>query len=285
MNLHSLTHQNTTMSGRAMSTENPRLENHVPFWKFDLPSPNTPVTTNINPKILRTTPNHISEIFLEFPTTTLGIRGLSIFGGIVITVINLVVLALVIDTMLSASIEPYLFPITLCFAIFIFSLWMVMPAIRMDFELPQNQPLRFNRLRRKVYAYHFHYSWLYPFSKTKWGVRTTAYNWDDLHAEASSVYGPMGTGGLKESISLCALKPGTHEVIDRFHLIDDIFLGEQYWAMICLYMQQGPEALPTLIYEPRDWDTDPVCRWAPKVQWPADMDLESRTAPTPGDAP
>ncbi|MGH8486222.1 MAG: DUF6708 domain-containing protein, partial [Pseudomonas sp.] len=110
------------------------------------------------------------------------------------------------------------------------------------------------------------------------------YNWDDLRAEACSVYGPMGTGGLIESVTLAVVEPGTNKVLDRFHFAHGILQGEMYWAMAQLFMQQGPEALPEFEYYPRDWNNEESTfnlarRFAPKVQWPHAMDLESRTAP------
>ncbi|MGH8388494.1 MAG: DUF6708 domain-containing protein [Pseudomonas sp.] len=155
---------------------------------------------------------------------------------------------------------------------------------RMDVEAPRDEPIRFNRLRRKVYVYRFHHDGLRPFSRTAWGVRTEVYDWDDLRAEACSVYGPMGTGGSIQSVSIAVVKPGTNQVIDRFNFAHSIQEGEMYWAMALLFMQQGPHALPHFPHPPRDWNNEDVSfnlarRLAPKVQWPADIDLESRSAP------
>ncbi|PTR26253.1 hypothetical protein C8K63_104426 [Pseudomonas sp. GV085] len=167
---------------------------------------------------------------------------------------------------------------------FIIPLWGSVFIWRMDVEAPRDEPIRFNRVRRKVYVYRFHHDGLRPFSRTAWGVRTEVYDWDDLRAEACSVYGPMGSGGLIETVTLAVVKPGTHHVIDRFHFAHEIQQGEMYWAMAQLFMQQGPQALPTFPRPPRDWNNEGVNfnlarRLAPKVRWPAEIDLESRTAP------
>lgn len=50
------------------------------------------------------------------------------------------------------------------------------------------------------------------------------------------------------------------------------------------FMNQGPEALPQYPNPPRDWNNHVppyhlALRLAPKVEWPADMDVESRTGP------
>jgi len=166
------------------------------------------------------------------------------------------------------------------------------PYIRMDIGQPRNQPIRFNRHRRKVYFYQYRFDLLHPFGQKGWGVKPVVYDWDDLTAEAYRIYGAMGYGGLREEVKLSVRKSGSEEVIDRVFLTNDIEKGEQYWAIARLFMQQGPEALPDFILPPRDWDEfpksspwenalhrNPFDRLAPKVQWPAEMDLESRTAP------
>ncbi|OXS21490.1 hypothetical protein JYG38_12080 [Pseudomonas rhodesiae] len=154
----------------------------------------------------------------------------------------------------------------------------------MDTEAPRDEPIRFNRFRRKAYVYRFHRDGLRPFSGNAWGVRAEVYEWDNLRAEACSVYGPMGSGGLIETVTLAVVKPGTNQVTDRFHFAHEIQQGEMYWAMAQLFMQQGPQALPQFPRSPRDWNNEDMTfnlarRLAPKVQWPADIDLESRTAP------
>jgi hypothetical protein len=94
----------------------------------------------------------------------------------------------------------------------------------------------------------------------------------------------MGSGGLIETVSLALVKPGTNNVLDRFHFAHGGLEAEMYWALAQLYMQQGPDALPDFDRPPRDWNNDDVtlnfARYlAPKVKWPEAMDIESRTAP------
>jgi hypothetical protein len=167
---------------------------------------------------------------------------------------------------------------------FIVALWAGIYFWRMDTAAPRDEPIRFNRFRRKVYVYRFRHDGLRPFSRTAWGTRVEVHDWDNLRAEACSVYGPMGSGGLIETVTLAVVKPGTHQVIDRFHFAHEIQQGEMYWAMAQLFMQQGPQALPTFSRPSRDWNNENVTfnlarRLAPKVRWPAELDLESRTAP------
>jgi len=161
----------------------------------------------------------------------------------------------------------------------------------MDFGFPQNEPIRFNRQRRKVYFYQYRFNLLSPFGKKKWGVIPVAYDWDDLTLEAYRIYAP-GYGGLKEEVKISIRKPGTHDVIDRVFFTDDIEESEQLWAIVRLYMQQGPDAIPDFLHPATNKNEipdsnlgekvvfrNPFDRLAPEVQWPAEMDLESRTAP------
>lgn len=169
-------------------------------------------------------------------------------------------------------------------AIMTFLQWITIPAIRMDHGLPRDEPIRFNRLRRKVYVYQYKLDRLRVFSRRYWGVQPEVYDWDDLHAEACSIYLPMGGGGLIENIIISVRKPGTKEVTDRFFFSYDWEQGQAYWAIAQAFMEVGPQALPDFVYPPRDWNNESIAfdfipHFAPKVQWPEELDLESRTAP------
>ena len=98
-----------------------------------------------------------------------------------------------------------------------------------------------------------------------------------------SVYGPMGTGGFVETVTLAFLEPGTGRVIDRLPFAHGRQQGEMYWALAQLFMQEGPRALPIFTRPPRDWNNEThyfnlARRFAPKVEWPPETDLESKTA-------
>ncbi|WP_338395496.1 DUF6708 domain-containing protein [Pseudomonas mosselii] len=45
----------------------------------------------------------------------------------------------------------------------------MIPFVRLDIELPRNEPIRFNRLRQKVYFYEYRFDRFYIFSRKKWG--------------------------------------------------------------------------------------------------------------------
>ncbi|MBN3858019.1 hypothetical protein G3N59_32000 [Paraburkholderia sp. Ac-20340] len=148
---------------------------------------------------------------------------------------------------------------------------------------PRDLPLRFNRLRRKVYVYGFHSVWWNPF--TRWYVTTTSYDWDDLRAEKWKVRAATANGGLiiKEGVSIAVVRPGTNEVIERFDLSTRAANTSNVWAYVCHYMQHGRQGLDPGEVEPHDANDVPpynlALRLAPRVEWPADMDAESRSAP------
>ncbi|WP_353744900.1 DUF6708 domain-containing protein [Pseudomonas sp. PGPPP1] len=211
-------------------------------------------------------------------------RGVGLCIAPFFLLLSIVALALLISYIVKSQDLPPLIPSASIITSVVVGIWTGAYIWRMDVEAPRDEPIRFNRLRRKVYVYRFHRNGLRPFSRTAWGIRAEVYDWDDLRAEACSVYGPMGSGGLIETVTLAVVKPGTRQVIDRFHFAHEIQQGEMYWAMAQLFMQQGPHALPTFPRPPRDWNNETVTfnlarRLAPKVRWPAEIDRESRTAP------
>ena len=146
---------------------------------------------------------------------------------------------------------------------------------------PRDEPLRFNRARRKVYAYNFKYRWWNPFER--WRVMPVAYDWSQIRAELWSQQGATASGVYmsKGGVMLSVVEPGTNRVIDRFYLRTS-GAAEYVWAYVCTYMQQGPQALPPSKYPPPDPNAAPLYNLAlllaPKVKWPAAMDAESRSA-------
>ncbi|MFJ4345557.1 DUF6708 domain-containing protein [Pseudomonas sp. NPDC089401] len=264
-------------------------------WKYDLPAPNA--QASIDPRVresLRVL-TEINENYLEFSRVTLILRGGWIITG---ALISLIAIAGAIDLLNYFPLKPNLAGLKRALTYILFSVLLfclLAPHIRMDLGFPKNEPIRFNRQRRKVYFYQYRFNLLNPFGKKSWGVKPVAYDWDDLTLEAYRIYAPMGYGGLKEEVKISICKPGTHEVIDRVFFTDDIEQGEHCWAIVRLFMQQGPEALRDVLPPSSNGDEfptpnlvekavfrNPFDRLAPEVKWPAEMDLESRTAPPPG---
>ncbi|MGJ3441866.1 DUF6708 domain-containing protein [Pseudomonas sp. Je.1.5.c] len=269
-----------------MKTHAPTMPRRSQGWKYDLSKPNEPPELNLSLRHLYPAPNQINNINLELSRSSLRIRGLGSLVGTILTASYTVwLLQFLYETLThqwEAGVDLIVF--TVGFSIVLY--WLVIPSIRMDIELPRDEPIRFNRLRRKVYFYQYHYDRFHLFSRQRWGVRPVVYDWDDLVAEACSVYAPMGNGGLIESVMISVIKPGTEAVIDRLFFTHDIERGKQYWALVQLFMQQGPHALPDFVHPPRDWNDDAqlsfIRRIAPKVRWPDAIDLQSRTAPLSG---
>ncbi len=262
----------------------PLLDKPAPGWKRDLPSPDQPSSCVPYPPVLPNPPNYVDSVYLELPRSTVRTRGIGSWLAIIM-IVSSPFSVVGWFTFPFEILTSKFFAFTLgSLLLSITALWFGIYAWRMDVEPPRDEPIRFNRLRRKVYVYRFHHDGLRPFSRTAWGVRTEVYDWDDLRAEVCSAYGPMGTGGLIESVSIAVVKPGTCQVRERFHFAHGTMQGEMYWAMAQLFMQQGPQALPHFPRPPRDWNNEDVSfnlarRLAPKVHWPAKMDQESRTGP------
>jgi hypothetical protein len=229
-------------------------------------------------------PNSLDEIFLELPGEEITNRGFIAYLLIPSTLTLMIIPAVFSAYMIIERAFLPLFPTALSLFSFILGMWMCIYYWRIATESPVDLPIRFNRARRKVYVYRFHHSGRHLFSNTGWGVKPVVYAWDDLHAEFCSTYGVMGTGGIIENVTLSALEPKTHKVIDRFIFAHRGHEAEMYWALAQIFMQQGPQALPHFDKPPRDWNNEEhffnfARRFAPRVKWPEDMDLESRTAP------
>ncbi|MFJ4349248.1 DUF6708 domain-containing protein [Pseudomonas sp. NPDC089401] len=248
----------------------PLLNPPCPGWQEDLPHPFTP--PQIAASLGKHTPNHQDDIYLEIPRSQLRARGilslLTLFPGAV---------ALGAPWAISESIRIEMYWLTLlATGVLLLTLLAIVTCIRTDVALPRDEPIRFNRARQKIYAYNFRCQWWKPFGK--WQVVPVSYDWSQVRAER---WWQHGGSIFQWGVMLSIVEPGTHNVIDRFNLT---FMGADAhaWAYVCTYMQKGPSALPAP-GPPKDHNDVLWCefalRLAPKVEWPADMDQESRTAP------
>ncbi|ROR62238.1 UNVERIFIED_ORG: hypothetical protein EDF86_1076 [Pseudomonas psychrophila] len=268
-----------------MLFKTPLLDKPAPGWKRDLPGPNEPPSIEPYSPVLTNPPNHVDDIYLELARATVRTRGVGVWcAAFVLALIICYVTFLTTITYSSPSNSSLIISIIELLTIGL-GVWLGTYIWRMDTSAPRDEPIRFNRARRKVYVYRFRHNGLKPFSRSAWGARAEVYDWDNLHAEACSIYGAMGSGGLIETVTLAVLEPGTRKVIDRFHFAHELQQGEMYWAMAQLFMQKGPQALPLFPRPPRDWNNEKIRfnlarRLAPKVHWPEAIDLESRSAPS-----
>jgi len=218
--------------------------------------------------------NSIDDIYLELSRRRNKLRGLLLF----LAAFCIAWLVFGIPILMIGELDIFYFFIASPTYIGIF--WLTAMIIRLDASIPRDEPIRFNRLRRKVYVYSFHFSKWNPFAR--WYVTTHAYNWEDLRAELWRQRGATAQGGLLITwgVSIAVVKPGTNEVIDRFPLSVGQDEGSS-WDYVRAYMQLGPQALPPVeeLHDPNEVPPlNLALRLAPKVQWPAEMDAESRSA-------
>jgi hypothetical protein len=263
-----------------------QLDSKAPGWKYDLSGPNQSPNEEPYSPVMSNPPNELNGIFMEMPRSTLKTRGLIIFVIILFLPLCFAAPTLWIAHVIWLDRIPDFTAHLALLSIQTGSVWGLIYFWKMDMQAPLDEPIRFNRARRKIYVYRFRSNGLKLFDRNEWGVSVETYDWDNLRAEFCSIYGPMGTGGLIETINLAVEHPDTHEVLQRFHFAHGGQQGRMYWALAQLFMQQGPQALPTFDRPPRDWNNEVhtfnlARRFAPKVQWPVDIDLESRTAPSP----
>lgn len=249
----------------------PFLNDPAPGWQHDLPGPD-----DIDSNFPESEDN---IIYLEFKIDTFKIRGLLAWLGIILIISSLILQQ---DTLALLSDQ------TIRFDIWIFSiasltcaggLWGGVVAFRTDVFLPRHESIRFNRARRKVYLYHYKSNWRKPFSR-EWRVNISTYCWQNMHAEACERYGAMGAGGHMEAVMLSTRLPGTRDIAHRFLFSHQIAQGSLNWEVARRFMQTG-HIFPSAA-EDRNYESAPLnlfWRFAPKVDWPADIDLESRTAP------
>ncbi|WP_256206992.1 DUF6708 domain-containing protein [Pseudomonas sp. ABFPK] len=248
-------------------------------WSYDLPKVGEVPKWRIGWASVKPAPNYFDDVFLELPRSSSILRGLTFLIGVAGL---LLLLGITLYMYWSFLRDDWLMSLSLAI-ITAALLWSLIPYIKLDLVAPRDEPIRFNRLRQKIYIYEFRYDRIFIFSRKRWGVKPVAYNWDDVTAEVYRVYAP-GHGGLIENVMLSVRNPETNEVIDRVFFTHDLYHGEAYWAIARLFMQQGPEALPKFVHPPRDWNDDDGLSHmhclAPKVHWPEDIDRESRTAPS-----
>lgn len=256
----------------------PQLDKPTTGWRADLPPPDCPPIEKLQPVGLP--PNFVGDICLELHTLRLINRTVVVLCAFAVVPCSIVLLMTLSVRELNKN--PLGFCLTLSMAI-----GMVLGAVAMlrtGIAPPRDEPIRFNRKRGKVYVYRFHSGG--PISRKGWGIRPVVFNWEDLRAEVWSRIRPTPSGVpiFAWGVDLAVVAPGTNRVIDRFQLAGSNADGEHMWAMARAFMNQGPEALPLYPTPPRDWNNDVppyhfALRLAPKVEWPADMDVESRTAP------
>jgi len=260
-----------------MTRRRPALSKPSPGWQRDLPEPSAAFERDIHADV-QPILNAIDDTYLEISRRSAKMRGLMFVyfligvGFFLFLMPDLATLKRMWSLGLVRTARA-LAP-TCSFAA------IALLCLRIDTAIPRDEPIRFNRLRRKVYVYSFRIIWWNPFGR--WYVTTKTYNWGDLRAELWRQRGFTPQGGLLITwgVSIAVVKPGTNEVIDRFPLSVGQDEGSS-WDYVRVYMQLGPQALPPVeeLHDPNEVPPlNLALRLAPKVQWPAEMDAESRSA-------
>lgn len=136
---------------------------------------------------------------------------------------------------------------------------------------PRGAPVRFNRKRQKVYVYEFKKS-VWPWKR--WHPVIKVFDWKDIHGEWVMRRAHADWG---HRIYCAVCKPGTLNVVDRFILtwtVGGTDAAGGLWSFCRHYMEKKPvPTAPMYPDKPRDWTPFKT------VQWPADVDRESSTAP------
>ena len=261
----------------------PYLYNPAPGWTHDLPAPDESPDMRLIKWATANPINHIDDYYLEIPSPSMTARGLLTWIGLMGIAAFGSFLWIIASIALKSNEVPFYF-ITMSLIFISALVWFSIHIFRLDLFLPRDEPIRFNRARQKVYIYHFRYSWLHPLSKTKWGVEISVHNWDELWLEACTAYGSLEYGGSIQRVQISAQKNRTRDKRNSRIFSHSIRTGEEYWATIRLFMQQGQQALPPFKNPPQPREDEEMFYnifwdYAPRVVWPADIDLESRTGP------
>lgn len=265
-----------------MKDAKPLLDDPTDGWKADLPLPQIPSSEPLLP--IGRAPNFADDKYLELSATRLMNRTILLLFSLVVLVTALLSLIYFFFVRLMGADAGVLILPAFMTVVSIGAGIGGIGMLRASICPPRDEPIRFNRRRGKVYLYRFHRGG--AISRKGWGVCPTVLNWEDLRAESWSRMAPSPSGVpiFAWGVDVAVVAPDTNHVVDRFQLAGSNANGEHMWAMARAFMNQGPDALPKYPNPPRDWNryvpaVDPILRLAPKVQWPADMDVESRTGP------
>jgi hypothetical protein len=253
----------------------PRLSPPCSGWTADLPRPD--VVQRSAPDLDIGRINHLDHVYLEIPRPGVK-KGILLWFGLLAAFSPVYVGSYVVAGWQDLSVLNILSFAALILPV---SIWAFFLFMKMELCLPNEEPIRFNLARQRIYAYNCRYRWWNPFER--WHIVPVAYDWSQVRAECWNKRAITAQGALimKWGVVLSIVEPGTNKVIDRFPL-STMGADEFAWAYICTYMQRGPLACsPANLRRDRNdvpWYNVSM-RLAPKVKWPADMDLESRTAP------
>lgn len=239
----------------------PKLNPPIQSWREDM-------SENHEPQLIPPQLHWLTEqndIYMEMPRYST-----EVYWGLMLFLIPVYFLGIIIVDAICFSVNDIFFHVVgglLSILILIFIIFF----LKMYFVVPRDQPVRLNRKRQKIYLFEYNRSrlpWL------KWPVSIRSYNWADVHGEIrlSSARYDLG---FQLYGSVC--EPGTNNVITRFLITKERFSQEllsQTWSYLCMYMKNDSVSVAPLEMGRPDY-------WRPRKadKWPADMELESTTAP------
>ncbi|MFT3721030.1 MAG: hypothetical protein QM782_20185 [Pseudorhodoferax sp.] len=181
--------------------KSPRLEPPPQGWLEDLPLRGAPLsgTPDGQDEI-----NHLDEWYLEFSMASDLPRGIAAVLGAIAIAALLFLTGLPLLAYLDSG-ETWTLSLTLLpLAMFVPLAWFL---FRLDFSVPRDRPVRFNRRQGKVFINH--YAWTHnPFGK--WGGGVKVWDWNTVQACVVRRLGASGEVVTQHyDLLLVSCKPGT----------------------------------------------------------------------------
>ncbi|MCE7525100.1 DUF6708 domain-containing protein [Alloalcanivorax xenomutans] len=233
-----------------MAKKTSRLEPQNRHWYEDLPLPGERMEKAPN---IEEECNELNEVFLEVSRASSLMRGVFLAFFSFLAPLSLWMLWFLVKENVSDGFSEggtFLIALSPFFLLAAVLFW----GVRMEFNVPLDRPVRFNRKKRKVYLYEYEWKWN-PF--VRWKTVFKVFDWDNVRAEVIRERGFNGTAYMEShALVLSHCEPGTNKVIDRTDLYRTLGSPgsevKAMWAYCCHYMEQGLEGLPETKLRPQD---------------------------------
>lgn len=218
-----------------------------PHWYEDLPKGGASAGV---PKLVHDDVNAMNDVYLELSRTSTLMRGV----GLLFSALgfSFLVFALYMYSGFFPLESDVIIPFILCSLMMVGFSWAIIYLARVDLNISQDRPVRFNRISQKVYVYEHNSHWNI-FSR--YPVSIKVFDWDTLHAEIHRQAGYSGKAYIQRfSLWLVSCKQGTNEVVDRFELKGNMpTTAELYntWAYCQAYMKCGINEVPQYVPRPQ----------------------------------
>lgn len=226
-----------------MSRTRSRFNPPNQHWYEDLPDHQADFGRDIESPTLADDINAISESYVEVSRAGNVIRG----GLLMVGTVMLVFFSWVVKHLIAASIGPddaLIFPV-ISWSLLALGMICAIFSMVLDFRIPRDMPVRFDRDKRKVYAYDYPIR-LVPFPLRR--AKLKIFSWQDVQAEITKQSGYNGKAYVvRYALVLVICQPGTNQVVDRLTLKgnDMTIRGlEVLWSYIRRYMADGTVNLP-----------------------------------------